>query len=98
MGQFERDLFGPRGQGSLSFAPPPPRDYTPKPENIRAKLHALLAKARAAEPYSWPDDDMNYWRLVFPQMSNWLPKDEAMQLCLEFEAELARVNSARQDY
>ena len=35
-----------------------------------------------------------YWKLVFPQMTNWLPEDEARQLRFEFETELARLEAA----
>jgi hypothetical protein len=31
---------------------------------------------------------------VFPQMTNWLPEDEAAQLRLEFEAALERLKAA----
>jgi hypothetical protein len=91
MTQYNRDLFGPYVQGSLGFEPPAPRSYLPKPEDVRAKLLARLALARASE--TWSENDISYWRLVFPQMSNWLPKDEAAQLCLEFCAELDRLEA-----
>jgi hypothetical protein len=34
------------------------------------------------------------WKLIFPQMANWLPESERDQLRFEFEAELKRLNLA----
>jgi hypothetical protein len=34
------------------------------------------------------------YRTVFPQMTNWLPEEEAAQLRFEFETELARLEAA----
>jgi hypothetical protein len=31
--------------------------------------------------------------LFFPQMANWLPKQEGEQLCFQFEEELARLEA-----
>ncbi|MFM9972941.1 MAG: hypothetical protein ACKVON_00015 [Beijerinckiaceae bacterium] len=33
-------------------------------------------------------------RVIFPQMSNWLPPHEREQLCFAFESELKRLNLA----
>jgi hypothetical protein len=38
--------------------------------------------------------DCGFWKQIFPQMTNWPPKDEAAQLCFAFEAELARLIAA----
>jgi hypothetical protein len=35
---------------------------------------------------------LRYHRTVIPQMSRWLPDDEAAQICREFDAELARLS------
>lgn len=32
-----------------------------------------------------------YHEVVFPQMANWLPREEADQLCFEFAKELERI-------
>ena len=42
----------------------------------------------------WEPRKVRLFRTIFPQMSQWLPDDEAKQLCLEFEAELARLEAA----
>ena len=49
---------------------------------------------RAADAMPWSGKDCGFWKQVFPQMTNWLPKEEATQLCLEFETELARLLAA----
>jgi hypothetical protein len=42
----------------------------------------------------WSEKDRGFWKQVFPQMTNWPPREEAAQLCLEFEAELERLMAA----
>lgn len=32
-----------------------------------------------------------YNKVVFPQMSRWLPEEEAAQLCFEFSREIERI-------
>jgi len=93
MVEFPRDLFGTRGQGDL-FGAPEAVDYTPKPDEVRARLHAMLAEMRAAERLPWDRKRAQLNAKIFPQMANWLPEDEAAQLCFEFEAELARLDAA----
>ena len=80
----QQDLFG--------AAPAP--SYLPDPAKVRARLHLILNEARTAQTWPWSHKDVGFYRLVFPQMTNWLPKDEAAQLCFEFEAELARLEAA----
>lgn len=97
------DLFGDtdlNGQTSL-FGDAPNRmphqaqpDITPDPERVREKLHALLAKAKAADTLPWPEKKARVWRIVFPQMANWLPEEEAEQLRFEFARELERLQLA----
>jgi len=68
--------------------------YRPDPDKVRAELLAVLAKARAAKTIPWDTRRTLYWRTVFPQMTNWLPDDEAAQLRFAFEAELRRQDAA----
>jgi hypothetical protein len=95
MSEHAPDLFGfkPR-QGDL-FAGEPARNdgvYTPDPAAIRVRLHKLLARAKAAQSEPpWCERDTRMWQTVFPQMANWLPRDEAEQLRLEFRSELERL-------
>lgn len=64
------------------------------PEKVRAKLHLILAEARAATSMPWTRDRLGYHQTVFPQMCRWLPDEEAAQLCFEFEAEVRRLLAA----
>jgi len=49
--------------------------------------------ARAAV-FSWDSRRTLYWRTAFPQMTNWLPDDEAAQLRSAFESEIRRLDAA----
>jgi hypothetical protein len=42
----------------------------------------------------WEAATLGYHKTVFPQMSLWLPEEEAAQLRLEFETELKRLAAA----
>ncbi len=81
----EPDLFGP------DYAPPV---YRPDPEKVRSRLHRILAQARAAEKMPWEPTTVTLYRTIFPQMSKWLPEDEAAQLCAEFNTEMKRLEAA----
>ena len=62
------------------------------PQSVRDELVAILAVARAARDVApWDRRTHRYHQVVFPQMTNWLPDDEAAQLKLEFMAELERI-------
>lgn len=85
------DLFGPAqlGLGLEDTRPDPTRI---DPQEIREELHAILATARAARDEApWDMRTQRYHRVVFPQMTNWLPDDEAAQLRFAFLAELDRI-------
>jgi hypothetical protein len=69
--------------------------YTgPNPDQMRAWLRGVLAEAQAAETAPWPPAKVRLYRLMFPQLSFWLPEDEGAQLRLEFETELERLMAA----
>jgi len=68
--------------------------WRPDPDEVRAELLCVLAKAGAAQTIPWDARAALYWRTVFPQMTNWLPDAEAAQLRLEFEAEIRRLDAA----
>lgn len=93
----ESDLFGQKAsQGSLFGSgegrmQPPRQSAAPDPQVIRFRLQALLEKARNAEKMPWSERDARMWQAVFPQMSKWLPGDEAEQLCFEFANEMRRL-------
>lgn len=73
---------------------PEPPAHLPDPDDIRRRLHALLAQARAAETMPWDERKARMWQVVFPQMANWLPDDERDQLRFEFAQEIERLKQA----
>ena len=73
---------------------PPAKSMLPDPEDIRRRLNALLAKARAADRMPWDEKNASMWQTVFPQMANWLPEEEADQLRFEFAQEIERLKLA----
>ena len=83
-------LFGAAEEGMQ----PPVRQFVADTELVRRRLHALLAKARAAAVMPWPERDARMWQAVFPQMADWLPDDEAGQLRFEFMQEIERLKAA----
>jgi hypothetical protein len=68
--------------------------YSADPDDVRAELHQILAEARAAQEMPWDPERVRLYRTIFPQMTNWLPDDEATQLRSAFAAELARLEAA----
>jgi hypothetical protein len=87
------DLFGEEAQPDLfgGDAPPP---YRPDPDKVRARLHRILAEARAAQTLPWDRSRTSLYRTIFPQMTLWLPEEEAAQLRFDFETELTRLQAA----
>jgi hypothetical protein len=65
------------------------------PDTVRAQLLKILAEARAAKTGPpWTSDRTGLYKTIFPQMTRWLPDDEAAQLCFQFETELKRLKAA----
>ena len=89
-GPAQGSLFG-EGPDRLQ---PPVRRYLPDPEKVRRRMLALLEKARAAETMPWSERDARMWQIVFPNMANWLPEEEAQQLRFEFAREMERLQRA----
>jgi hypothetical protein len=71
------------------FGPAPA--WKPNPDKVRARLHRLLAEARAAR--SLEPSTLSLYRTIFPQMSLFLPEEEGAQLRLAFDAELERLSA-----
>lgn len=92
----QSDLFGrtpPQGE-LFSAANAPPRVAPVTPESVREKMLAMLAQLRAAEHMPWPERKVRINEVVFPQMANWLPDDEADQLRFQFAREIERLRQA----
>lgn len=54
----------------------------------------MLARLRAASEMPLTEREVAFWRVVTPQMSNWLPADERQAVCAEFNEHLARLKAA----
>lgn len=89
-GPDQFSLFG-EGEDRLQTPARPPVDHEAR---ARVKLNRVLATARAAEVMPWDERNARMWQTVFPQMAQWLPTEEAEQLKLEFQREIARLKKA----
>ena len=68
--------------------------YEPDLDEVREDLQAILASAREVTAGAlWDDRTYRYNKVVFPQMTRWLPADEAEQLCFAFARELERIEA-----
>jgi hypothetical protein len=90
----QQDLFEADSQAELFEPDAAPPAYRPDPDKVRARLHKILAEARTAEKLPWDRDKLLVYRTIFPQMTGWLPEEEAAQLRFEFETEMARLKAA----
>ena len=61
------------------------------PANVRRKLLRMLDDLRGAEVMPWDYRTLRYNQVVFPQMTNWLPEDEAAEMKRVFAQEMARL-------
>jgi hypothetical protein len=58
----------------------------PTVESVRARLEAVLAPLRSASELPWSAKETARWKLVVPQMADWLPPEERDAVRAEFEA------------
>lgn len=87
------DFFGSRQLG-LGLEDTRPDPTIIDPAEVRAELIELLDIARAARDSApWDRRTHRYHQVVFPQMANWLPDEEANQLRFEFAKELERIEA-----
>ena len=61
------------------------------PDAVRVKLRRVIELARSSASMPWDARQLRYWRTVVPQMSLWLPEDEAAQMRLAFQTEVERL-------
>jgi hypothetical protein len=80
------DLFVTKSQSDLFGAEATPA-YRPDPGKVRARLHKILAEARAEQTSPWEPARVSLYRTIF---TLWLPEDEAAN---EFETEMARLET-----
>lgn len=70
-----------------------PRSYEPSHEQVRAHLDHILTQARAASMLPWDARKTGFYKAVVPQMTLWLPDEEAAQWRLDFNREMARLEA-----
>lgn len=88
------DLFAPEPQPDLFGDDWRPRAYVADPDKVRARLRRILTEARAASTLPWDSSQAGLYRTIVPQMTLWLPDEEAAQWRLDFETEMARLDGA----
>lgn len=85
------DMFEPTQLG-LDLADMRPDPTVVSPHCVRLELNAILAIAKAAKDAApWDERTHKYHKVVFPQMANWLPPEEAEFLRRQFSLELERI-------
>jgi hypothetical protein len=85
------DLFLGEPQGNFFGSEEVPV-YRANPDRVRVRLLNILAELRSAQSRLEPMRASLY-RTIFPQMTLWLPEDEAAQLRFEFQTEMARLEA-----
>src|ERR1700730_1205078 len=63
------DLFGTETQTDLFDEDAPAPEYRADPDKVRARLHKILAEARAAQTLPWEPTRVSLYRTIFPQMT-----------------------------
>jgi hypothetical protein len=94
MPRSQLDFFAPDREPDLLGDDYEPPVFRPNPERVRARLHKILAEARAARRFPWDSRRISLYQTIFPQMTECLPEDEGAQLRLEFDTEIARLAQA----
>jgi len=87
------DLFSAEPNSGLFSGEAAPVAVRANPEKVRAKLNRVLGEMRVASAIPWGARELRYWRTVVPQMSLWLPEEEAAQVRLAFAAEIRRLGA-----
>lgn len=93
------DLFGYTpaqgnlfGEGTDRMAPPQ-SSTTPDLEAIRRRLTDLVETIRTTKTMPWSERDARMWRTVVPNMTKWLPRDEAEAIRETFAREMRRLEA-----
>ena len=90
----QQDFFQAPKQDDLFAGEKRQESYAADPQRVRERLHRIIAEARSAESLPWDAHRLRYFKTVVPQMSLWLPEEEAAQLRFEFEEEVRRLELA----
>ena len=76
------------------FGGEPAPAYGLDPDEMRAKLPRPSRGGPRGGDDAVAAADAKLYRLLFPQMTFWLPEEEGAQLRFEFETEMARLDAA----
>jgi hypothetical protein len=68
-----------------------PAKFGGDPDRVRLRLRKILDLVHAADALS--SADLRCYRTIFPQMVNWLPKDEAAEFLRTFNAAVKRLEA-----
>lgn len=71
----------------------PARASVPDPQAIRGRLGRLLETLRTSKSMPFSDRDIRMWQIVVPNMTRWLPNDEADAIRSEFANEMKRLGT-----
>lgn len=93
LNRFQPDLFGEAQPDLFGAETPPPAVFRADPDKVRARLKAIVAEARAADILPWDREQLRLYRTIVPQMTLWLPQDEAAQWRFDFESEMERLEA-----
>ena len=89
---MDNQATGPAQLGFGFAEDKPAINWEPDPADVREDALAILASARAVTADNlWDQRTYRYNKVVFPNMTRWLPDDEREQLCFEFVRELERI-------
>ena len=70
-----------------------PVSTKPTEESIRARLDSVLGLLRSVSELPWSPRETAKWKLIIPQMADWLPEGERESVRTQFETLLARLES-----
>ena len=87
----QHDFFQAPLQNDLFSGEKRQESYAADPQRVRERLHRIIVEARSAESLPWDAQLLRYLQTVVPQMSLWLPNEEAAQLRFEFDEEVKRL-------
>ena len=84
---FENPQMSLFGEGRMT--PPKPKTK-PTPDEVREKLRRVLDTLREAESMPYSEMDAKMWIAIVPNMTKWLPDDEAEEIRAEFTRLMGR--------
>ena len=86
------DLFGevPQPEGVRAVESKKPLT----PDDVRAMMRSLIEAVSGVDAIPFTPAEFEKHIAMFPIMAQWLPADEANQLCFEFAQEVERLRNA----